>query len=206
MGRPFDARRPVHDRLRLQPCPVTDDPDDELVQAIGRGDARAMRLLVDRKLPRVTALARRILADQSEAEDVAQEACLRIWRQASSWRRGSARFDTWIHRVVLNLCYDRLRKPSLTRPVSDADLAKVAREPSGPDPAETEEQRQAAVEQALQGLAQRQREAIVLVYYQDLTNIEAARVMGVSVDALESLLARGRRRLHAVLTKDAGHE
>lgn len=167
-----------------------------------------MRLLVQRKLPRVTALARRMLASQPDAEDVAQEAFLRIWRQASAWRPGGARFDTWIHRVVLNLCYDRLRKPSLTRPVTDADFATLDHASIGPGLADADasEQRHASVEQALQGLPPRQREAIVLVYYQDLTNIEAARTMGVSVEALESLLARGRRRLQTVLTKDAGHD
>lgn len=185
---------------------MTADPDDELVQAIGKGDARAMRLLVDRKLPRVLAVARRMLGNAADAEDVAQEACLRIWRQATSWRRGSARFDTWIHRVVLNLCYDRLRRPSRTRPLTDADLATLgSADPGAAGDAPAGEERQATVEQALQALPPRQREAIVLVYYQNLSNIEAARIMGASVDALESLLARGRRTLHAVLTRDIAH-
>ncbi|WP_293853748.1 RNA polymerase sigma factor [uncultured Alsobacter sp.] len=182
---------------------MTVDPDDELVQAIGRGDPRALRTLVESKLPRVMALARRMLGNRADAEDVAQEACLRIWRQATSWRRGTARFDTWVHRVVLNLCYDRLRRPSRTRPVTDADLATLTSE--GPGEGDAGEQRRVRVEEALQALPPRQREAIVLVYYQELSNIEAARTMEVSVDALESLLARGRRALQAVLTKDPAH-
>jgi RNA polymerase sigma factor (sigma-70 family) len=183
---------------------VTADPDDDLVRAIGQGDARAMRLLVERKLPRVLALARRMLASQADAEDVAQEACLRIWRHAGSWRRGTARFDTWIHRVVLNLCTDRLRKPALTRPLDEAGwpAPDLAADGPGPGEADPAEERQKAVERALQALAPRQREAIILVYYQDLSNIEAAKAMEVSVDALESLLARGRRTLHAALMKD----
>jgi RNA polymerase sigma factor (sigma-70 family) len=66
--------------------------------------------MVARKLPRLLALATRMLGDRDEASDVAQEAFIRIWKQASRWKRGQARFDTWLHRVALNLCYDRLRR------------------------------------------------------------------------------------------------
>lgn len=171
------------------------DPDEELVRRIASGDNAAMQALVSRKLPRLLALARRMLGDAMEAEDVAQEAFLRIWRNATRWRPGSARFDTWIHRVALNLCYDRLRRrrdwaggelPDLVDPQSEAL----------PHQAEAADER---VERALQAIAPRQREAIVLTYYQEMSNIEAAAAMEVSVEALESLLARGRRSLQALL-------
>ena len=87
-----------------------DDPDLALLDRIGRGDGAAARAMVDRKLPRLLRLATRMLGDSSEAEDVAQESFVRLWRQAGRWRPGAARFDTWLHRVALNLCYDRLRK------------------------------------------------------------------------------------------------
>ena len=70
----------------------------------------AVRALTARKLPRLTALAARILGDAAEAEDIAQESLIRAWRQAPVWRFGEARFDTWLHRVTLNLCRDRLRR------------------------------------------------------------------------------------------------
>ena len=76
----------------------------------GKGDQRAIRALIGRKAARVLALAGRMLGDATEAEDVAQETFLRIWRIAPDWRPGEARFDTWLHRVALNLCYDRLRR------------------------------------------------------------------------------------------------
>jgi DNA-directed RNA polymerase specialized sigma24 family protein len=85
------------------------DPDAELVARVGEQDPAAVRTLVSRKLPRLLALATRMLGDRMEAEDVAQEAFVRIWKQAPHWKEGEARFDTWIHRVALNLCYDRLR-------------------------------------------------------------------------------------------------
>jgi RNA polymerase sigma-70 factor, ECF subfamily len=176
---------------------MTPDPDADLVKAVASGDAAAMRAMVAKKLPRLLALASRMLGDAAEAEDVAQETFLRIWKQAGSWRQGRARFDTWAHRVALNLCYDALRK---RRDVLVAEPPDQADEGPRPDDAlvgrEAESRR---VEQALQALAPRQREAIILVYYQDMSNIEAAEVMQVSVDALESLLSRGRRALQTIL-------
>ncbi len=175
------------------------DPDEELVRRIGSGEDAAMQALVSRKLPRLLALARRMLGDAAEAEDVAQETFLRIWRNAPRWRPGAARFDTWIHRVALNLCYDRLRR---RREWTGSDHP----EPAGPWPdpaASANEEASERVERALQAIAPRQREAIVLTYYQGMSNIEAAAIMEISVEALESLLARGRRSLQTILTQES---
>jgi RNA polymerase sigma factor (sigma-70 family) len=177
------------------------DPDEELVRRVGAGDPAAVQVLVARKLPRILALAVRMLGDTAEAEDVAQETFVRIWRHASGWRRGNARFDTWVHRVTLNLCYDRLRRRRawVTDEVPDvADPAPL------PDAHPGEEAHR--VEQALQRIAPRQREAIILVYYQEMSNIEAAATLEISVDALESLLSRGRRALQAILVRDGVHD
>ncbi|TGS11043.1 RNA polymerase sigma factor [Mesorhizobium sp. M2E.F.Ca.ET.209.01.1.1] len=173
------------------------DPDEELVRRIGAGDPAAVQAMVARKLPRILALAARMLGDAAEAEDVAQETFVRIWRHASGWRRGHARFDTWIHRVALNLCYDRLRR---RREWTTDELPEGADDAPLPDAMAGDEERR--VNQALLRIAPRQREAIVLVYYQELSNIEAAGAMQISVDALESLLARGRRALQAMLAGD----
>ncbi|SFN76632.1 RNA polymerase sigma-70 factor, ECF subfamily [Mesorhizobium sp. NFR06] len=177
------------------------DPDEELVRRVGAGDPAAVQAMVARKLPRILALANRMLGDAAEAEDVAQETFVRIWRHASGWRQGHARFDTWIHRVALNLCYDRLRR---RREWTTDELPKVADAAPLPDAMPGDEARR--ISQALQRIAPRQREAIVLVYYQELSNIEAAGAMQVSVDALESLLARGRRALQAMLAGDDGDD
>ncbi len=173
-----------------------DDPDGELVRRVGEGDAHAIETLIARKLSRMTALAHRLLNDRAEAEDVVQEVFVRVWKSAAAWKPGAAKFDTWMHRVALNLCTDRLRRrrevalpetwdAADTRPLADAQIDA--------------EQRSDAVGRALAQLAPRQREAIVLTYYQELPNREAAALMGIGVDALESLLARGRRTLKARL-------
>ena len=173
-----------------------DDPDGELVRRIGEGDEAAIAQLVRAKLPRMLALGQRLLGNVAEAEDVTQELFLRVWRDAAKWRPGKARFDTWVHRVALNLCNDRLRR---RRPL------QLAESWDAPDPAPSveatieEADRTAAVDRALGQLPPRQREAIVLTYYQALPNLEAAAVMQIGTEALESLLERGRRALRAQL-------
>ena len=172
------------------------DPDEELVRRVGRGDPAAIQALVARKLPRMLALAQRMLGDPVEAEDVAQEAITRAWRQAPRWIPGQARFDTWLHRVGLNLCYDRLRR---RREIPSDLLPDRPDEGPAPDRGLIAADVGVAVNAALARLPDRQREAIVLCHYQELTNIEAAALMQVSIEALESLLSRGRRALRLAL-------
>lgn len=180
-----------------------EDPDTALIARVGKREPGAVREIVARKLPRIVALASRMLGDRDEVDDVAQEAFLRIWKIAPAWRRGEARFDTWLHRVTLNLCYDRLRRHRETTLADDmpeqADLAPL------PDEHLEASHANARMHQALATLPARQREALVLHYYQELPNAQAAAVMGVSVDALESLLARARRNLKAALVAPEDH-
>lgn len=172
------------------------DKDEDLLARIARSDSAAVREMIARKLPRLLALAGRILGDRMEAEDVAQESFLRIWRQAARWETGRARFDTWLYAIAVNLCRDRLRR---RREVYRAELPETADSNSAPDQELRDRENTRTVESALAMLPERQREAIALQYYEELSNIEAAAVMGISVEALESLLARARRNLRACL-------
>jgi RNA polymerase sigma factor (sigma-70 family) len=179
------------------------DPDEALVAGVARGDPAAARMLAARKLPRLLSLARRMLGDAVEAEDVAQEVMFRVWRQAPRWRPGQALFDTWMHRVALNLCYDRLRRRKRQPLVEAPDAVDPG---PAPDRGLMAADVGARVARAMAALPDRQREAIVLCHYQEFSNIDAAGLMGVSIEALESLLARGRRALRAALADMAGLE
>lgn len=176
------------------------DPDLPLVRAIARGDASAAEELVRRRLPAVVAASERMLGDRAEAEDVAQETFQRAWTHAGKWKADRARFSTWLHRVALNLCYDRLRKRAriADQPVSDERPDDQA------TPSEALEQRQTVdrVRGAIAKLPERQRAAVALCHIQELSNAEAAQILEVSVEALESLLARARRTLRKTLASE----
>ncbi len=175
---------------------MNDVPDDALLVLYANGDAGAARALTMRLTPMVLGYATRLLNDAAEAEDVAQEAMLRLWKIAPDWRQGEARVTTWLYRVVSNLCTDRLRKKrgvaleAVPEPVDD--------QPSAPD-AMIEAERAAALQQALATLPERQRQAVVLRHIEGATNPEIAQILETSVEAVESLTARGKRALAAAL-------
>ena len=175
------------------------DPDEELVRRVGAGDRRAAAEIVRRHLPRMVGLARRMLGDAAEAEDVAQEVFLRVWKHAAGWKPGQAKFETWMHRVAMNLCLDRLRRAGRNAGEVPPDAVDAR---ASATRALDDRQRRERVRDALQELPERQRAALVLCYYQDRTNIEAAEILGVSVDALESLLSRARRTLKTALAAE----
>jgi len=175
------------------------DPDEDLVCRIGAGDKRAAAELVRKHLPKMVGLGRRMLGDQAEAEDVAQEVFLRVWKHAAAWKPGQAKFETWMHRVAMNLCLDRLRRNARQGGEVPADYADTS---ASATRALDDRQRRDRVREALLALPERQRAAIVLCYYQERTNIEAAEILGVSVEALESLLARARRTLKSSLSAE----
>lgn len=173
----------------------TDTSDATLLARYAGGDQAAARALTFRHAPRILALARRMLGDRAEAEDVAQETLLRMWRVAPDWR-DEARLSTWLYRVASNLCVDRLRRRR------DQGLDGVDELPDGaPAPLaglETRD-RARALEGALAELPERQRLAVVLRHMEERSNIEIAEILGLSVEAVESLLARARRTLSRLL-------
>lgn len=172
------------------------DPDQALLDLIRDGDEQAYRFLLDRHLDRIHGLAQRMLGNAADAEEVAQDTFLRAWQQIPQWQAGNAKFSTWLHRVALNLCHDALRRRRDDRPIEDFD--PVSGEP-GPEHLARHHDRSLQVRAALAQLPERQRDAIMLSHYQELSQREAAQVLEVSERALESLLARGRRALRDLL-------
>jgi RNA polymerase sigma-70 factor (ECF subfamily) len=173
------------------------DPEGALLLAYANGDARAAQELAAALAPRALAQATRMLADRAEAEDVTQEALLRLWRIAPDWRQGEARVSTWLYRVVANLCTDRLRRRR-----GSVALDEVA-EPPDPAPSVADrmqgEARMRALSDALAALPERQAQAVALRHLEGLSNPEIAAVMDIGVEAVESLTARGKRALTAIL-------
>jgi RNA polymerase sigma-70 factor, ECF subfamily len=178
------------------------DPDGDLVARVAKGDQSAARELVGRHAASLMALARRLLGTQHDAEEVVQDVFLRVWTNAAKWQPGRAAFATWMHRVAINLCYDRLRR---RREVTVEEMPDPADPSPLPDQGLDEAALAKRVEAELQDLPQRQRAALVLCHYQGLSQVEAAEILEISVEALESLLSRGRRRLKERLTDIAAH-
>lgn len=172
------------------------DDDTPLLAAYAAGDDRAARRLAARLVPPMLRLARVMLRDAAEAEDVVQEAMLRLWKIAPDWQAGRARPESWLYRVVANLCTDRLRGRGRWAEAPED-------EPEDPSPGiEVRMQvadRADAVQQALARLPERQRMAVSLRHLEELSQAEVAAIMGLGEEAVESLLARGRRGLRAIL-------
>ncbi len=155
----------------------------------------------------IYAASYRMLQSRDAAEDATQETFLRLWRNAAKWKPRGAKFETWLYRVAMNYCLDQLRKSKREAPEEAAPGGLDGRA----DSADRQDQKlflseqRFAIDEALGQLPERQRLAITLCHYQELSNIEAAEVMKISVDALESLLARGRRSLREKLAPMREH-
>lgn len=196
MGLPFTRDGKGDPVQRSDGQNLATSSDEYLVGRVAQGDAQAFRVLTDRHLDRTVTLARRVLGGAADAEDVAQEAFLRLWQHAERFRPAEARFSTWFYRITVNLCLDRKRRPvhdtleNVPEPVDPSldAVALVERSELG-----------RLVARAVDDLPERQRAAISLCYDAGLSNAEAAAAMEVSVGALETLLVRARRALRATL-------
>jgi RNA polymerase sigma-70 factor, ECF subfamily len=176
--------------------------DAALLTACAANNPAAFRGLVDRHLGVALAIARRMLRDDAEAEDIAQEALLRLWRGAATIDLaglGVSGVRPWLRRVVSNLCIDRIRASRRTD-VTDEVPEQI--EPATQVSGLTDAELSARVDQALQRLPERQRLALTLFHYQGLSQLEVGETLGVSDEAVESLLARARRALKIDLKDD----
>lgn len=169
--------------------------DHRLMERVARGDAEAFRMLTERHAASVTAHAKRMLHDASEAEDMVQEAFLRLWKNAPTYR-AEARLGTYLHRIVHNLCVDTLR----ARKPGHPDALDALHSEDRPSRELTVRSRAQRVHDEVKALPERQRAALSLVHFEGLTNLEAAEILQVSVDALESLLSRARKTLRERLS------
>lgn len=175
--------------------------DESLMARVQRGDHEAFSILVQRHAKIFFAAAYRICGRGEEAEDIVQDAFLKLWKNPAAWdgARG-VKFTTWFYRVVTNQGLDYMRRK---RPENGGDSLLFVEDSRQSQQARLEEaQEQAALESAIQSLPERQKTALNLCFYEGLSNKEAADVMGVGIKALESLLMRAKAGVKDCLIRD----
>lgn len=180
------------------------EEDTSLMRAAAAGDQDAFRRLMQKHMAQTVRLAMRMLGSVSAAEDIAQEAFIRVWKAAPNWlspEQAGAKFTTWLYRIVMNLVIDEKRKSRSTN-MDDATLNAIE------DTSRSTEQRMIADEQsqrvktALAALPERQRAAFTMSFYDDRSDKDIADILGISVKAVESLLVRARRSLREALKNE----
>ncbi len=179
---------------KTNPEMAGDISDEELVRRISEGDHGAFAQLVERHSKLFFTAAFRMVNNSEEAEDIVQDAYIKLWQKPQSFDPSKGvKFTTWFYRVVTNLAIDatRKRKPQTNPDVLDvmADKAPLA------DEQLSENDQQAVLEEAIQRLPERQRAALNLCFYEGLSNKEAAEILDVGIKALESLLMRAKKTL-----------
>ena len=179
------------------PSPKPDE-DEELLKRLAANDEAAFRQLVERHIDRAFGIALRIVRSRADAEDVVQDAMLKVWVHRGQWQHGRAKFSTWLYRVVTNRCIDLYRQPRTDS--VDAVPEPVDTQPDVVSAMQREEVTQ-MLENAMQRLPDQQRIAVILSYHENMSNGEIAEVMDTTVAAVESLLKRGRQQLRELLRR-----
>ncbi len=168
--------------------------DEELLALIQRGGQQAFSVLVQRHTERFYRLAYRYLQSKEAAEDVVQDAFVKLWEDPGRWQaERNNKFTTWFYRVVVNLCLDwQKRKKPLE--LGDQELS-IADDRDPPDIAMIHAEKQKVLEKEIAALPERQRTAMNLCFDEGLSNQEAAEVMGLKLKALQSLVMRAKTTL-----------
>jgi RNA polymerase sigma-70 factor (ECF subfamily) len=173
---------------------LQDESDESLMLLIQTGSHQAFSVLVRRHTSRFFATAYNLSGNASEAEDLVQEAFLKIWHRPSIWKNDKgAKFTTWFYRILVNMNIDELRKKK--RMTGDQALEFMADKSDSPEQQVALNEEQIMIERALESLPERQRTALNLCFYEGASNAQAAEIMGVKVKALESLLMRAKAGL-----------
>jgi RNA polymerase sigma-70 factor (ECF subfamily) len=169
------------------------EDDPRLLERISKGEKTAFAVLVRRHNERFYRVAYRFVASVNDAEDIVQEAFLKLWERPLMWQIDkNTAFTTWFHRVVVNLCLDHKKKK---RPALMEDDTWVEDDRSSHEEAMIQQEKQRWLAGQIAALPERQRMALNLCFYEELSNQEAAEVMGVRLKALQSLLMRAKMAL-----------
>ncbi len=170
--------------------------DSALLVAYAKGIPGASKVLTDRFMPKIFAQAFHRVRNEADADDITQEAMLRLWRTAPNWKQDNAKISTWLYKIVNNLCVDRMRQRK-------TEYLEAVSEPIDNRQNVTDsilnKSRANALYSALARLPVRQREAISMRHLEGISNPEIAEKLELSIEAVESLIARGKRTLSETL-------
>lgn len=182
---------------------INEKSDDHLLlDSIKDGHHRAFDILVERHHLMFYRVAYRLLNNREEAEDIVQDAFLKLWENPALWDGSrNNKFTTWFYRVVVNLCYDRQRKK---KPLPLADDYDAPDHAMPIDQIIEDEQESSAVHASIKKLPERQKQALVLCFFEELSNKDAAKIMNVSTRALQSLLMRAKENLKIAMQREEG--
>ena len=175
---------------------------EQLMARVAKGDSAAFNWLVRAHLPRAYSIARRVLNNQADAEEAAQDAFTKLWVHAADWKEGKAKFTTWLYRIVVNASIDLARKKKLPTTSDETVMAMQADGAASIEDRLMVEDEHEVLHSALESLTAQQRTAVSLCYFEELTNPEAAKVMGINIKALEGLLVRARKSLRGILREE----
>jgi RNA polymerase sigma-70 factor (ECF subfamily) len=176
--------------------------DEEIIGHVLRGDTGLFAEIVRRHQDSVYGMALRFTGTPSDAEDVSQEAFLKAFRSLPGFK-GEARVSTWLFRIVYNLCIDWLRKKgrsgSRAIPLEEGREIPDSRSSVEGDVLSSEDKERVRV--ALNGLEERYRSVVILLYYQDMSYVEISEVLNIPVKTVETRLYRARRMLRERLER-----
>jgi RNA polymerase sigma-70 factor (ECF subfamily) len=177
---------------------MVEEDDRRVIEQVLAGSESAFRQIVDQHSQRIFNYVRRMTRNSTEAEDIAQETFIRFWVSRDRFDPDRVKLTTWLHRIAHNLCVDYFRQ----RQLQERQVPVQSDNQDSPDTNYELSIRAAVVHKALMTLSERQRSAIVLCHYQNFSQHDAAHILDLSVDALESLLRRGRSKLKQILAKE----
>lgn len=172
------------------------DPDSDILPALMSGDQTSFNILVDRHVRALSAQASQMLGDIHAAEDITQTVFLKTWQMLPNWQTGNAKLISWMRKVSTNLCLDYLRKH---KPIYTDNVPDIASETPDADKQIERKESNRWILSRIETLPERQRAALSLFYYQELSLKESAEIMEISPSAFESLLRRGRAALKSQL-------
>jgi len=175
------------------PAAWPDKDDNELLALVQGGSHPAFAALVERHTERFYRLAFRYLQNREAAEDVVQDALLKLWEDPGKWQPDkNTKFTTWFYRVVVNLCLDRQKRK---RPLELNEEMPLIDDRESADQMMLRREEQRILEQEIAALPERQRTALNLCFDEGISNQDAAEVMGINLKALQSLLMRAKSTL-----------